>query len=96
MSKWTYEYAPDIADADKDVLEEKRDAILGALMYVPIYWEPVKDSKGRFHYRALSYSDRSACLLQITVPDIRGCDAEELKGRIIAGDFKEREVEKDS
>ena len=37
MSKWTYAYDDSIPPEDRLVLEEKKEPILGALMYKSVY-----------------------------------------------------------
>lgn len=92
MSKWTYVYDESIPPEDRQVLEDKREPILGSLMYKSVYWQLLKDSRGRHHYRALAYSDRSQVLCQVVIDDIKNLDDQVLKNRIIAGDFAERDI----
>jgi hypothetical protein len=93
MSKFTYEYSNDVPKQDKAVLEGKKGAIHAAIGWsTPIFWAPLTDSKGRLHYRALHYSDRSKVLCQIVIEDIRGLRDDLLKQGIINGDFKEQPI----
>jgi hypothetical protein len=56
MRRWNYDYDQGIPEEDRKVLESKKDAIVGALGPRSIFWQLVKDSLGRNHYRALDYA----------------------------------------
>ncbi len=91
-SKWTCKYDATIPDLDKQVLEDKKEAILAALKYAPVFWQLHKDSQNRNHYRAVAYSDRSMVYCQLVINDIKNLDHQTLQGRIMAGAFAKRDI----
>lgn len=93
MTKFTFQLDDGIPESDRSVLLKHQTAIQEALMFAPVYVARLTDSKGRSHYRILEYSDRKKCLVQFVIPDIAALDGETLKGRIIAGEFKERQLQ---
>ncbi len=90
--QWTYKYADGIPAEDREVLEEKKNAILSALQWRPIFWPCLVDDQGRNHYQAVDYSARETVLCQFVVGDIVALDADDLTNRIIRGDFCRRDI----
>jgi hypothetical protein len=93
MKKWKYDHFDEhIPEADRKVLDEKREAIFEGVGRQSIYWKLMKAAKERNHYRALAYSCRSKTLCQFVIDDIRNLDDQSLKSKIRDGKFPERSV----
>jgi hypothetical protein len=93
MSKPVFEYADDIPLEDRELLVKKEPVFARAFEQKSVFWDRIPDSKNRSHYRAFSYTDRSQCLCQIVIPDIRSIDDEELVQKVINGKLDKRPVE---
>jgi hypothetical protein len=87
MSKISVKYDETVQDAEKNVLEAKRDVFFSAYGHKPLVWTAVEDSKARRYLRVYAASDRQTCLGQFIIRDIEKADEELLKRDLMGGRF---------
>ena len=84
---WTINYDPALTEVERIALKHADNAFSIAFA-ASHYWSVALDSKQRRYLRAVNYADRNQCLGQFILSDITtASDAQDLKSRIIAGDF---------
>ena len=92
MLNLPYEIPKEISPNDEAVLNARRAVIQSALMCEPIRWQVQLDSRERPHYLGIKFSTTSDVLIQFLIDDIQSLDDAAFKGKIIAGDFAQREI----
>jgi len=85
-------YDKTVQDAEKAVLEAKRDVFVSAYGHRPLVWTAVEDSKGRRYLRVYAASDQKTCLGRFITPDIEKADDDLLKRDLMGGRFGDNEL----